>query len=119
MRSFVTHCASGRVEAPVLWKSGQTRIVESREDDEFRFSSMMWADNYWISSNDKDKLTWMVNDIFEEFMELDMEPKRESRGKSWDMPIVGALDLLSYRLRRTGKGIQGTENTRRKGMGSR
>ena len=42
------------------------------------FSGVMWADNFRIFSHDKEKLTWMVNDIIEELMELDMEPETES-----------------------------------------
>ena len=34
--------------------------------DEYRFSSMMWAVNHWILSDDNEKLTWMVNDIIAE-----------------------------------------------------
>ena len=30
---------------------------------------MMWADNYWIFSDDQEKLTWMVNDIIEQLMD--------------------------------------------------
>ena len=39
---------------------------------------MMWADNYWIFSDDKEKLTWMVKDIIDELMDLDMELKPKS-----------------------------------------
>ena len=39
---------------------------------------MIWADNYWVFRDDKDKLTWMVNDITEELKDMDMEPKPES-----------------------------------------
>ena len=39
---------------------------------------MMWADNFWLFSDDKEKLTWMVNDIIDELMDLDMEPQPES-----------------------------------------
>ena len=38
----------------------------------------MWADNYWPFSDDKEKLVCMVNDIIEEMLVLDMEPKPES-----------------------------------------
>ena len=40
---------------------------------------MMWADNHWILSNDKDKLMWIVNDIIEQLLDLDMESPRRSR----------------------------------------
>ena len=36
---------------------------------------MMWADSHWLLSDDKEKLTWMVNDIIEELMDPDMNPK--------------------------------------------
>ena len=48
------------------------------EDDAYRFSRMMWADNCWTLSHDKFKLAWIVNDSIEELTHLDMEPKRES-----------------------------------------
>ena len=31
------------------------------------------------------------------------------RGKSWEMPFVETFDLLGSRFRRSGKGVQGTE----------
>ena len=48
------------------------------EGDEYRFISFTWANNYWMFSDDNDKLTWMVNDIVEDLMGLDMEPEHES-----------------------------------------
>ena len=48
------------------------------EDDGYRFISMMWADNYWIFSDNRERLMCMVNDIIDELMDLDMEPKLES-----------------------------------------
>ena len=41
-------------------------------------SGKMWADNYWIFSDDKDMLTWMVNDIIAELTDVDMELKSQS-----------------------------------------
>ena len=85
------------------------------------------------------KLTRIVNDIIEELLDLDMdmEPKLESslwtstckaedertlkvccEGKSWDLQFVEVFDLLGYRLRRSGKGIQETEKTLRNRVGS-
>ena len=76
-----------------FWKSDQKPTVESREevdgqervsggvlfggeqDDEHRFSGMMWADNHCPFSDDKDKLTLMVSDIIEELMDLNMEAR--------------------------------------------
>ena len=39
---------------------------------------MMWADNYWMFSDNREKLTCMVNDIIEELLDLDLQPKPES-----------------------------------------
>ena len=36
---------------------------------------MMWAENYWILSDDTEKVTWMVNDIIAEMIDSEMEPK--------------------------------------------
>ena len=47
-------------------------------DDKYLFSGMMWVDNFWIFSHDKEKLTWIVNDIIKELMDLDTEPEPES-----------------------------------------
>ena len=44
-------------------------------------SSVVWnnvADNYWLCCDNKERLTYMVNDIIEELLDLDMEPKPES-----------------------------------------
>ena len=79
----------------------------------------------------------MVNDVIEELLDLDMEPKPESlwwtcsyeeeeqltlkvagRGKEWDLPLREVFDVLGYRFNREGKGAQGVEKTLRKGMGS-
>ena len=97
-------------------------------DDEYRCSGMMWDDNQWIFSDEREKQTWMVGDVIEELMDLDMEPKQESlwwtstyksedertvtvgrTGKSWDMPFVKIFDLLGCRFRRSGKGMQETD----------
>ena len=48
------------------------------EHDEYLLSGMVWADNYWLFSDDKEKLVCMVNDIIEELLDLDMEPKLAS-----------------------------------------
>ena len=43
---------------------------------------MMWADNHWLfcdnNNNNNERLVCMVNDIIEELLDLDMEPKPES-----------------------------------------
>ena len=79
----------------------------------------------------------MVKEIIDELMDLDLEPKQEplwwkstykaeetptlevgSRRKRWEMPFDEVLDLSGYRFRRNGKGVQGTERTLKKGVGS-
>ena len=61
------------------WKAKGWRVMFDGEGyDEYRFSGMMWPENDWIFSDVKKKLTWMANDIIEELMNLDMEPKAES-----------------------------------------
>ena len=48
------------------WKAKGWGIMFGGEgDDEYRFSGMMWSDNFWIFSGDREKLTWMVNDILD------------------------------------------------------
>ena len=76
-----------------LEEGGQIRTAESRKeveghgtgilfggggDDGHRLSDVRCSDNYWIFSDDREKLMWMVNDIIGEVMDLDMEPKAES-----------------------------------------
>ena len=70
----------------------------------------------------------MVNDIIEELLDLDMEPKPESlwwtstykgedmrtlrvggRDKVWDLPFCEVSDVFGYRFHRDGKGFQGAE----------
>ena len=70
----------------------------------------------------------VVNDLIEELLDLDMEPKQESlwwtsthkdedertlkvgsRVKSWGLPVVEIFDFLGYRCGRTGKGLRGRE----------
>ena len=38
----------------------------------------MWADNYWLFCHRRETLVCLVNDIIEELLDLDMEPKPES-----------------------------------------
>ena len=66
---------------------------------------MMWADNYWIFSDDREKRQCKVNDIIDELMDLDMEPKPES--PSWTSTFK--TEDEGDRFRRNGKGIQETE----------
>ena len=39
--------------------------------------SIVWLDNNWMFSDDRENLKCMVNDIIEELVDLDMEPKLE------------------------------------------
>ena len=85
----------GSMEVPVLWRKVVKYELRKAErkwkamgweilfgggggDDGHRFSGVRCSDNYWIFSDDREKLTWMVNDIIGEVMDLDMEPKSES-----------------------------------------
>ena len=80
----------------------------------------------------------MVNDIIEELLGLDMEPKPESLWwtnthknedvatlkvggpkKDWDLPFMEVFGVLGCRFERVGKGMQGTEKTLWKGFGRR
>ena len=109
----------------VKWTAkGWGILIGGNGDHKYRFC-MMWADTYWIFSHNKEKLTWMVNDIIAELMDLEMEPKHDSwwwtgtykaedevtrQVGSWakvlEMPFVEEFDLLEYRFERKGKGIQ-------------
>ena len=72
----------------------------------------------------------MVNDIIEELLDLDIEPKPESvwwtstfkdedmrtlrvggRDKIWDLAFCEVFDVLGYRFHRDGKGFQGVERS--------
>ena len=98
---------------------------------------MMWADNYWLFCENKERLVCLVSDVIEELLDLDTEPKPESlcwtsthkqedmatlkvgdRGKTWDLPFRQVFVVLGYRFHRDGKGFQGAERTMRKGMDS-
>ena len=78
-----------------------------------------------------------MNDVIEELLDLDMEPKPKSlwwtcsceeeeqltlkvpgRGKEWDLPSREVFDVLGYRFNREVKGAQGVEKILRKEMGS-
>ena len=49
-----------------------------QHDNEYVLRGMMWADNNWLICDNKERLVRMVNDIIEELLDLDMEPKPES-----------------------------------------
>ena len=77
-----------------------------------------------------EKLICMANDIIEEVLDLDMEPKPESfwwtstqkhedmrtfsvgsKDKVWDLPLCEVFDAPSYRFHRGEKGLQGAERS--------
>ena len=109
----------GRVAKYVLWKAEEKwkgrgwRRTIVREND-----------------NEQKRLVCMVNDIREEMLDLDMEPKPESlwwtntvkdeavATLTWDLPFSEVFDVLGHRFHRDGKGSQGTHRTLCKGMGS-
>ena len=144
--------AFANVEAPVLWERVAKYVLWKAEkwrakgwglpfggqhDTEYVLRGMMWADNYWLSSDNRERLICMVSDIIEELMDLDMEPKRESlwwtsthkdkeknplrvesRNRAWVLPFCEVFDVLGYRFHRDGKGFQGAERTMCKGLRS-
>ena len=73
----------------------------------------------------------MVNDIIEELLDLDMDPKHESLWwtctyndedmttlkvghceKGWDLPFQVVFDVLGYRFHRGGEGLFKVQNGR-------
>ena len=93
-RSSDTRDASARCVGPgALETRGQTRVMESRgkvqsqglgllfggeTNNEYVLRGMVWADNYWLFCGNKEGLVCMVNDIIDELLAQDMEPKPES-----------------------------------------
>ena len=45
-----------------------------QHDNEYTLRGLVWADNDWLFSDNREKLICMVNDIIEELLDLDMEP---------------------------------------------
>ena len=75
----------GRVAKYVQWKAEEKRKANGwrlpfggQHDNEYVLPGMMWAGNYWLFFDNKERLICMVNDIIEELRDLDMEPKPES-----------------------------------------
>ena len=84
----------------------------------------MWADNWWLFCDNKERLVCTVNDFFEALLDLNMEPKPESlwsntfqdeygatlmvgnRRHTWDLPFMEVFGVLGYRFLRDGKGLQ-------------
>ena len=102
--------------------------------NEYVLRGMMWADNCWLFCDNKERWACMVNDIIQELLDLDMEPKPESlrwtitykdgdratlrvgkEGLMWDLPHK---EVLGSRYHRDGKGFQGAERMFCKGMAS-
>ena len=109
----------GKVEGQRVESSQRRRIR-----NEHSLRSMMWADNYWLFCDSKERLVCMVSDIIEELLDLDTVPKQESlwwttthrnRGLAWDLPFRGVFEVLGYRFHRGGKGSQCADRTLCKG----
>ena len=62
-------------KAERMWKAKEWRVTFGGEgDDGYRVSDRIWADNCWTCSDDREKLTWMVNDSTDELMDLTWSP---------------------------------------------
>ena len=61
---------------------------------------MRWADNYWLFCHDRATLIHMVNDVIEELLDLDMEPKPESL---WWTSTYEEEEKLTLQVRERGK----------------
>ena len=66
----------GRIAKYLLWKAeekwrakGWGLSFGGQDDKECSLRGMMWADNYWRFSDNRERLICMVNDIIEEDME--------------------------------------------------
>ena len=129
----------GRVAKHVRWKAEEKWKAEGRgspfsgqHDNEHVLRGMMWADNDLLFCDNRERLVCMVNDIIEELLDLDMEPKLESvwctsthkhedvstlrvgsRGTAWDLSFRDVFEVLGYRR---GKVFQGAERTMCKGL---
>ena len=94
--------------------------------NEYVLRGMMWADNYWLFCDNTERVVCMANDIIQELLDLDMEPKPESlatlkvgkEGLMWDLPHNEVFEVLGSRYHRDGKGFQGEWRTFCKGMAS-
>ena len=107
----------GRVAKYVLWRADEKWRATSwwlsfggQHDNEHTLRRMMWADNYWIFYDNREKLICTAKDIMEELLDPDVEPKPESlwwtsthkhedvrtlsvgsRDKVWDPPLLRNL----------------------------
>ena len=114
----------------VLWKAEEKWKAKgwglpfgAQHENEHVLRGMMWADNYWLFRDNNERLICTVNDIIEELLDLDMEPKQESmwwtstnklrvgsRGKTLDRPFKEVFDVLGY-ITGNGKDFQSVERT--------
>ena len=111
---------SKRIAKYVLWKAeekwraqGWLLSFGGQDDNEYTLRGMMWADNYGLFSDNREKLICMVNDIIEELLDLDMERNPESlwwtstfqdenmrtlrvgvRDRALDLPLCEVFDVL-------------------------
>ena len=67
----------GRVANFVLWKTEEKWRAKGWEN-EYTLRGMMWAENFWMLSHNREIMVCIVNDIIEGLLDLDMEPKPES-----------------------------------------
>ena len=58
-----------------LRKSGEPNAGDCLSVDSMTTSGMMWTDNCWLCTDNREKLICVANNIIEELMDLDMEPK--------------------------------------------
>ena len=110
-----------RVAKYVLWKAEEKWRAKDwglpfggQHDKECVLRVRMWDDNHWLFSYSREKLICMVmNDIIEELLDLDVEPKSESlectstyksedmrtlrvgvRDRAWDLSYCEVFDVL-------------------------
>ena len=113
----------GRVAKYVLWKAEEKWRAKGwglpfggQHDNEYVLRGMMWADNYWLFSDNREKLIFVVNIIIWELLDLTL--RVGSGDRAWGLPFREVFDVLGYRLHRDGKGFQGAERTMCKGLRS-
>ena len=135
--SCEAHCQVHALESGE--KRGEPKAGDfgGQHDNEYTLRGMMWADNFWLFIDNREKLICMVNDIIEELLDLDMERNPESlwwtstfqdenmrtlrvgvRDRAWDLLLCEVFDVLGYRFHRNGKGFQGVERSMCKALRS-
>ena len=63
-----------------LKKSGEPKAGVYPSDNEYALRGLMWADNCWLFSDNRERLISTVNDIIEELMDLTWSPSRNHCG---------------------------------------